>query len=456
MPRLNSRCVCNPLAILAAAGLAGLPGCASKQDAPPQGQPSAPQASRPVTVDPLAVSSAGLVANRPMDLTATAAASGRLASPRVFRPSTNQPSRPTAPTTPAEPPAAASAAAVQTPSSTPKIQLSAAPTTRPAPTSAATEFYGQVMARSMAGASDPARAARGASVNVQQVTFSMEGADFDPDISADGSTIVFSSTQHRPTADIYIKSVTGRTVTQLTTDPGNDIMPRLSPDGTRIAFASNRSGPWNIYVMPVGGGRAIQITATGADDLHPSWSPDGRQLVFSRLGAVSGQWEMWVTDVANQGAAKFIGYGLFPAWSPVRGTGPTGGDLIAFQKSRERGDRLFSIWTIEVKDGQAQNPTEIASSTAAACINPSWSRDGQWLAFATVADAAAWAASPGARPAQADLWMIDLAGTSRINLTSGLALNLMPRFGPDNRLFFVSDRGGVDNVWAMDASARRP
>ena len=311
----------------------------------------------------------------------------------------------------------------------------------------ALSLYGDVMAGAMASS-----AVQTGGGNFTQVSFSQEGADFDPDVSKDGKQIVFASTQHRNTSDIYIKNVESRVVTQLTNDPANDVMPRISPDGTRIAFASNRAGNWDIYVMPIAGGRAIQITSSAADDLHPSWSPDGSQIVFCRLGEVSGQWELWITDVGNSGVAKFIGYGLFPEWCPAAGSGAGGADRIAFQKSRERGDRAFGIWTIDYKDGQAGTMTEIASSPIAACINPAWSPDGQWLAFATVPSPSAWAHSTNSRPPSADLWMADLNGNTRISLTSGRAVNLMPAWGPGNRLFFVSDRGGNDNIWTMDTT----
>ena len=308
-------------------------------------------------------------------------------------------------------------------------------------------LYGDVMAGAMAG---QVGASHAGGTNFTQVTFSQEGADFDPDVSKDGRQIVFASTQHRDTSDIYIKNVESRVVTQLTTDPANDVMPRISPDGTRIAFASNRAGHWNVFVMPITGGKAIQVTSTAADDLHPSWSPDGSQIVFCRQSQTSGLWELWITDVGNSGVARYIGDGLFPEWCPRTGTGMGAADRIAFQKSRERGDRAFGIWTIDYKDGQAGNLTEVASSPIAACINPAWSPDGQWVAYATVPSPSQWAHA--SRPAAADLWMADLNGNTRISLTSGQGVNLMPSWGPGNRLFFVSDRGGTDNIWTMDTS----
>ncbi len=291
----------------------------------------------------------------------------------------------------------------------------------------------------------------GASTNLSQISFSTEGADFDPDVARDGSRIVFSSTQHSPTADIYTKAIGSRVVTQLTNDGARDVMPRISPDGTKIAFASDRAGNWDIYVMPITGGRAVQVTSGGTSELHPSWSPSGTEIVFSRFGAVSGQWEMWVTEPGNPGVSNFIGYGLFPEWCPVAGTGENGGDRILFQKSRGRGDHAFGIWTIDYRGGQAGNATEIVSTVRAACITPSWSPDGAWVAFATVPSGGPTGSPEARRPKSGEIWLADLEGRSRIKLTAGNELNLMPTWGPGNRVYFVSSRGGTDNIWSLDA-----
>jgi len=301
------------------------------------------------------------------------------------------------------------------------------------------------------------RASRGSEpptpLNVAQVTFATEGADFDPSVTPDGAKIVFASTQHRATADIYVKSIDGRVVTQLTSDPADDMNPAMSPDGSRIAFASNRSGNWDVYVMPAAGGRPVQVTSDPGDELHPSWSPDGTQIVYSRLGQTSGRWEMWVTDAASQATSCFIGYGLFPQWCPVAGTGAESADRILFQLGRERGQRAFGIWTVDYKEGQASNLSELASSSWAAYINPTWSPDGRNVVFAAVPNPSEWHELTRSRPSAAELWLINVDGTGRVNLTPGSSISLMPAWGANNRLFFVASRGGVENIWSLDMAA---
>jgi TolB protein len=280
-----------------------------------------------------------------------------------------------------------------------------------------------------------------------QQTFSADGSDFDPRVSRDGKFMVFASTQHSPNPDLYIKPVGGRTVTQLTADPASDVMPAISPDGARIAFASNRSGYWNIYVMPTTGGQPLQITGTSSHELHPTWSPDGNRLAFCRLGQTSGRWELWTVEVSKPQVAEFIGFGMFPQWCPVAGTGSESRDRILFQRSRERGDRAFSLWTIDYKPNDAGNLTEIVGAKGTATVNASWSPDGQWIAYSTIR--AGTDPSAFRRPKDADLWITSVDSTARVKLTGGKFLNAQPTWGGDGRIYFVSDRGGTDHVWSV-------
>ena len=286
------------------------------------------------------------------------------------------------------------------------------------------------------------------SEGLSHITMASEGADFDPSISRDGRFIVFASTQHRPTSDIYLKSTTGRTITQLTSDPGNDVMPAFSPDGQRIAFCSNRNGNWDIFVMPVTGGQALQITSDPSHELHPTWSPDGKKLAFCRLGETSGRWEMWAMEVGGTSSSEFLGYGMFPQWCPVAHTGMDGRDRILFQRSRERGDHAFSIWTIDYRAGDASSPTEIASAQGQALINASWAPDGTRIVYATIANPNELATASDKMP-QSTLWMTSIDGSQRVVLTSGPFMNLMPTWSTDGRIYFVSDRTGVPNIWSI-------
>ncbi len=288
------------------------------------------------------------------------------------------------------------------------------------------------------------------SPNVTQVTFAHTGEVFDPDVTPDGNTVVFASSQHTVTSDLYVKSMGARVQTQLTRDPANDAMPTISPDGNRIAFASDRGGSWDIYVMPITGGRPLVVSSSRAHEIHPSWSPDGTKIVFNRRGSVSGRWEMWVVDADDATTAQFIGYGLFPEFCPNAGTGMAGGDRILFQQGRERGSRAFSVWTLDYDGINATALTEIVSAADYAMINPTWSPDGKWILFASVPTDDEWSMLANIEPREASLWLIDVDGTDLVRLTSGDAIDLMPTWASPNRVLFASNRDGGENLWSLD------
>jgi TolB protein len=279
--------------------------------------------------------------------------------------------------------------------------------------------------------------------NLAQITTASDGACFDPDTSPDGKMVAFASTQHRVTSDIFVKPADGRTITQVTADPADDVMPAFSPDGSRLSFASNRDGNWNIYVTSIDGGPAEQITDSTEHELHPSWSPDGTKLVLCRLGAQSGRWELWVVDARTR-TQQFLDYGLFPHWNPDPAR-----SKIVFQRARDRGSRLFSVWTLDYVGDEGMHPTEVVSAANAAAMHPSWSPDGTRIAFVTVVD-------PDRAPASfpsSDVWVVNADGTGRANLTNGRFRNLYPEWAPDGSVYFLSDRSGNDNIWAVAGGA---
>jgi Tol biopolymer transport system component len=274
----------------------------------------------------------------------------------------------------------------------------------------------------------------------QQHSFLEEGYDGDVSVSPDGKWLVFSSTRHNTRGDIYLQRVDGTSVIQLTNDDGDDSFPTFSPDGQWVAFCSTRAGNWDIYLMDRDGRGVVQITDGPSHDLHPSFAPDGKRLVYSSMSSRSGQWELWTVQLGSN-QKRMIGHGLFPSWSPDRSR-----DRIAFQRARARGSRWFSLWTVDLVDGEARQLTEVAASTNAAVVSPSWSPDGKRLAFATVVEPAQL--KEGKPLGQQDIWVIDATGTNRQRLTDGRGSNAAPHWAPDGRVYFISDRGGNESIWS--------
>jgi len=275
-----------------------------------------------------------------------------------------------------------------------------------------------------------------------------EGADFDPAVDPNGRWLAFASTRHAKKPDIYLKSAGGAAITQITSDPASDIQPEFSPDGKRIAFASDRAGNFDIWVVGIDGSEATQLTREPAHEIHPTWAPDGRRIAYCSLNPASRQWELWLLDLQQPGLRKLIGYGLYPRWSPTE-------DLIVYQRARQRGRRWFSIWTLRLVAGEPQFPTEVSASATEAQILPTFSPDGRWIAFCSVSDQAG-----GASAATSDLWVVNVNGTEPVRLTEGQGANYSPFWAKDGRTYFTSTRGGKETSWSvrpvMSAVATRP
>lgn len=270
--------------------------------------------------------------------------------------------------------------------------------------------------------------------------------DGNPSVSRDGRWLAYDSTANGTTYDVYVKPVDGVQTTRLTFDPADDVYPRLSPDGKRVAFMSNRHGNWDIFVVDVDRPAATwQITMDPGDEICPSWNGDGTKLVYC-AAAQRGAWGLWTADLKT-GARTYLGPGIFPDWNPVQ-------DLIAFQLPKSRDEFWYGIWTVTAQGG---NLTQLVSSEFFdqgrwGAINPAWSPDGRWIAFATVHQSltAIWEKRFSAGD---DIWLVKADGSGHtVRMTDSAEPEWKPAWGgqgADQRLFFVRAHEGQETIWSV-------
>lgn len=120
------------------------------------------------------------------------------------------------------------------------------------------------------------------------------GTNLDAAYSPDRTRIAFSSNRSG-TFDIWLMDADGTQLTQLTSGSGNESEPVWTPDGQRIVFTSNVDGQTQIASVGVDGGDLRQLTATTDGNVSPAVSPDGRIVAFA--SARAGNYEIYETGI---------------------------------------------------------------------------------------------------------------------------------------------------------------
>jgi dipeptidyl aminopeptidase/acylaminoacyl peptidase len=147
--------------------------------------------------------------------------------------------------------------------------------------------------------------------------------DFDGDWSKDRSRIALANAAENPADvwgfndfnDLLVMNADGSGRVRLTSHFGSVSGPAWSPDGSKIAFASDQSGRSEIYVVNADGSHLVQLTTTGG--FAPSWSPDGTRIAVGiKITDVLQEPSAFVMDAADGGNVVPLMPGEDPAWSP--------------------------------------------------------------------------------------------------------------------------------------------
>jgi dipeptidyl aminopeptidase/acylaminoacyl peptidase len=316
-------------------------------------------------------------------------------------------------------------------------------------------------------------------------------------VSPDGSQVACTVTradgaENRNRTSIWVAPVNGGEARQVTSGEKKDTGPAWSPDGTKIAFASDRGKKSQIFVLDLArGGEASPITN---DDEHaasePAWSPDGKTIAYlCKVPSVSEpvhnvdyKDDSDKPKIITRAKYKYDGEGFFDqtrkqlfvipatggearqltsgtmgvgqiAWSPD-------GTRIAFTSNRgenEDHDRRSDIWTIDVASGALTQVTPHDGAYG----SPVWSPDGASLAFVGHTH-------PTKGGANDRLWTAPATGGTPQQVTDfdrSIGSGVMSDTGANDRsrpawigddLYFLAAMNGTAQVWRVPASGGTP
>jgi M6 family metalloprotease-like protein len=235
---------------------------------------------------------------------------------------------------------------------------------------------------------------------------------------------------HGNAADIYVIEPGDAAPRNLSNTRGSDTAPAWSPDGSQIAFASQRAGTDDIYVMDADGTNVRQLTF-GMEAHFPSWSPDGTEIAFMGVAPDDSiNLDVWIVAVDGGEPRRLTTdarVDSHPDWSPD-------GTKIVFTSDR---DLYFNLYTIGVDGSNETRLTDAAANDH----YPDWSPDGGWIVFERHSDF------------DGDIFVVDADGTNARNLTNHPGWDAEPVWSPDGTMiaFSSSRRAGGEDLYLMNA-----
>ena len=198
--------------------------------------------------------------------------------------------------------------------------------------------------------------------------------------------------------DIWTVREDGSELRRVTDNPGRDVYPVFSPDGTMIAFCSNRTGPYNLFVIPAAGDEAKQLTWNNSAEVPVTWTRDGKRVVFR--GPANNSWGAWLYTVTIEGEMREP----MPLGEAVFGTFSKDGTRFAFNRKG-----LGRPW----RKGYVGS-------------------------------------------ADSNVWVADLEKDTFEKRTDYEGLDSWPLYAANGDIFFVSERGGAKNLWRLPRKGREP
>jgi len=240
--------------------------------------------------------------------------------------------------------------------------------------------------------------------------------------------------------EIWVMDYDGANQHAITSLHSIALTPRWAPDSSRIAFtcyASAGGAPASpqICMYSMDANRVVSFPRYRGTNSAPAWSADGSQLVFS--SSMGGNPELYSIGGSGNGLKRLTfsnGASTSPVWNPKTNA------TIAFVSDRSGVPKLYLM------NADGTNAQNLDLPDKGYLIDPSWSPNGQLLAFS-------WR-----RPSNNyDIYVMDVATRQIIELTHDMGRNERPSWAPDGRhIVFESTRSGTRQIWTMLADGSQP
>jgi TolB protein len=237
--------------------------------------------------------------------------------------------------------------------------------------------------------------------------------------------------------EIWVMDYDGSNQRQITHQGSIALSPRVSPDGSRLAFSSLTKSGWEIMMYSLDLNRLVSFPRFGGTNLSPAWSEDGTKIAFS--SSRGGSPQIYVCDASGGNLQRMTtnkGPDVSPVWNRKTNS------QLAYVSGQTG---LPQIYSMEADGTNQQRMTDQGYA-----VSPAWAPSGQFLSFAWVRKY-----GPG-EPGSSDIYLMDIASKQWVQLTHDGGRNDFPSWSPDGRhIVFQSSRAGKEEIWMMLADGTK-